>query len=185
MTIRKFTAANGVEHSIDSSRMSTGKQRYAVACRFWNEFQRDEMGIPETASATAKTMIGRIKNSISAYHDMKVTDGDIHKYFNVDKIPAGIKKLIKVDGLEKQAIADGLEVKKVSAKTKPKISKSKIAKHAKRTQPKVSAKVTPKKDDAVELDGGLDAVLALCRGRFSAAQVAKALKEDDADFNCF
>jgi len=181
MTIRKFTAANGVEHSIDSSRMSTGKQRYAVACRFWNEFQRDDMNIPETASATAKTMIGRIKNSISAFHDMKVTDGDIQKYFNVDKIPAGIKKLIKTDGLEKQAIADGLEVKKVSAKTTAKPSKSKVSK---RKQSKVSAKVTPK-DDAVELDGGLDAVLALCRGRFSAAQVAKALKEDDADFNCF
>jgi len=183
MTIRKFTAANGVEHSIDSSRMSTGKQRYAVACRFWNEFQRDEMGIPETASATAKTMIGRIKNSISAFHDMKVTDGDIQKYFNVDKIPAGIKKLIKTDGLEKQTIADGLEVKNVAVKTTPKISKSKIAKHAKR-KPNVSAKVTPK-DNAVELDDGLDAILALCRGRFSAAQVAKALKEDDADFNCF
>ena len=181
MTIRKFTTANGVEHSIDSSRMSTGKQRYAVACRFWNEFQRDEMGIPETASATAKTMIGRIKNSISAFHDMKVTDGDIQKYFNVDKIPAGIKKLIKVDGLEKQAIVDGLEVKNVAVKTTPKPSKSKVSK---RKQSKVSAKVTPK-DNAVELDGGLDAVLALCRGRFSAAQVAKALKEDDKDFNCF
>ena len=179
MTIRKFTTANGVEHSIDSSRMSTGKQRYAVACRFWNEFQRDEMGTPETASATAKTMIGRIKNSISAYHDMKVTDGDIQKYFNVDKIPAGIKKLIKVDGLEKQAIADGLEVKKVTVKTTAKKSKT-----SKRKQPNVSAKVTPK-DNAVELDDGLDAILALCRGRFSAAQVAKALKENDADFNCF
>ena len=176
MTIRKFTAANGVEHSIDSSRMSTGKQRYAVACRFWNEFQRDDMNIPETASATAKTMIGRIKNSISAFHDMKVTDGDIQKYFNVDKIPAGIKKLIKVDGLEKQAIADGLEVKKVSVKTTAKKSKT-----SKRKQPNVSAKVTPK-DNAVELDDGLDAILALCRGRFSAAQVAKALKEDDVRF---
>ena len=106
MTVRKFTATNGQEYSIDSTRMSTGKQRYAVACRFWNEFLRDEMNIPETARATAKTMIGRIKNSISAFHDMKVTDGDIQKYFKIDKIPAGIKKLIKIDELEKQTISD-------------------------------------------------------------------------------
>ena len=93
MTIRKFTAANGVEHSIDSSRMSTGKQRYAVACRFWNEFQRDDMNIPETASATAKTMIGRIKNSISAFHDMKVTDGDIQTSINEDYHSHNTKQL--------------------------------------------------------------------------------------------
>ena len=173
MTVRKFTATNGQEYSIDSTRMSTGKQRYAVACRFWNEFLRDEMNIPETARATAKTMIGRIKNSISAFHDMKVTDGDIQKYFKIDKIPAGIKKLIKIDELEKQTISDGLEVKKVTVKATKKSSKN---------AKKVVAKVTPKVSDdtpKVSDDDGMDAILAICKETgLSASEVFKALKSN-------
>ena len=170
MTIRKFTATNGQEYSIDSTRMSTGKQRYAVACRFWNEFLRDEMNIPETARATAKTMIGRIKNSISAFHDMKVTDGDIQKYFKIDKIPAGIKKLIKIDELEKQTISDGLEVKKVTVKATKKSSKN---------AKKVAITVAPTNAPKVSDDDGMDAILAICKETgLSASEVFKALKSD-------
>ena len=170
MTIRKFTATNGQEYSIDSTRMSTGKQRYAVACRFWNEFLRDEMNIPETARATAKTMIGRIKNSISAFHDMKVTDGDIQKYFKIDKIPAGIKKLIKIDELEKQTISDGLEVKKVTVKATKKSSKN---------AKKVAITVAPTNAPKVSDDDGMDAILAICKETgLSASEVFKALKSN-------
>ena len=170
MTIRKFTATNGQEYSIDSTRMSTGKQRYAVACRFWNEFLRDEMNVPETARATAKTMIGRIKNSISAFHDMKVTDGDIQKYFKIDKIPAGIKKLIKIDELEKQTISDGLEVKKVTVKATKKSSKN---------AKKVAITVAPTNAPKVSDDDGMDAILAICKETgLSASEVFKALKSN-------
>ena len=170
MTIRKFTATNGQEYSIDSARMSTGKQRYAVACRFWNEFLRDEMNVPETARATAKTMIGRIKNSISAFHDMQVTDGDIQKYFKIDKIPAGIMKLIKIDELEKQTISDGLEVKKVTVKATKKSSKN---------AKKVAITVAPTNAPKVSDDDGMDAILAICKESvLSPSEVFKALKSD-------
>jgi hypothetical protein len=105
---------------IDNTRRASFKQLLACSYKLGAILQA-ELGVPAHSPVTGKRLAGRVKAALTAKHEGNLTHGDVQAYFAADKLPASLRKAIKVDDLNELLKADGHAVKaKPQAKAKPK-----------------------------------------------------------------
>ena len=148
--------------NIDENRIATPKQFYGVACHFARihaQSPSEQFGLTKVFNA--------VLNKVFSESDLKMTHGDVQKYFELETVPTEFLKLVKKPKASKkqkaskksQTVAEAIENidSKKASKAKPKPKAPAMNSVAK----KMDNRITALETKVSEVDSKLDAILEI------------------------